>query len=352
MKKSSILTLISVPLFMSLTSLYADNNDIMTTMVSTTSFGYSADDGANFLAYKDVIVDSMGNPAMYLLDSSISRQEMLKIIVNISWGLTNINYAWEFNDIKSSDWVAPYIATALKKWIISNTVLFRPNDKVTEAETLKMILRARGIEKTTGYSSWYTGYNIRAKNMGLIDYDISPNMNAVRGFIFHVAARTYADFSTSLYWDGEEEGVMVGTVEMLGSKSIYSNLSLSNSFSIFLALLDDVGLKEGFTNVWPITVFVPTNSAFWKLSAQTLIDLQKPENKAVLLNIFKDHIVSGYHTINDDADGTTLKTLSGKSLRITKSGDNFLINWRYTIQTTNIKSANGIIQIVDTVLVP
>jgi uncharacterized surface protein with fasciclin (FAS1) repeats len=337
---------------MSVWSSYADDMNILSNIVSTTSFGYSADDGANFLAYKDVIVDAMGNPALYLLDSSISRQEMLKIVVNISGWLTNVDYMWEFNDVKSADWVAPYIETALKKWIISNTVLFRPNDKVTESETLKMILRARGIEKITGYPNWYTGYNIRAKNIGLIDSDISPNMNAVRGFIFHVAARTYSDFSNSAYGTNEEEGVMVGTIKMLGSKSIYSNLNLSSSFSTFLTLIEDAGLTEGITNVWPITVFVPTNSAFWKLSAQTLVDLQKPENKSTLINVFKDHIVSGYHSINDLSDETTLKTLSGKSLYITKSGDNFLINWKYIIQTANIKSANGIIQIVDTVLAP
>lgn len=102
------------------------------------------------------------------------------------------------------------------------------------------------------------------------------------------------------------------------------------------------------------TVFAPSNAAFAKLPAATLTDLLKPENKATLAGILKYHVINGSLTsaqILSMALPMNLVTLQGNTVTVSKNGSTVMVNNAMVIQA-DIMASNGIIHIIDTVLMP
>lgn len=150
---------------------------------------------ANFLWKKSIIVDNSGNVTKYNLDFSITRREMLKIMMNTSGRTVNDSCSGKFSDMWASDWGCKYAEAALKEWFISQNVSFRPNDNVTQIEALKMVMQAKWLKRdaTDDWRAWYVS---KAKKENLINGDyLEYNDNALRGWIFSVAANSYTDFS-------------------------------------------------------------------------------------------------------------------------------------------------------------
>lgn len=108
--------------------------------------------------------------------------------------------------------------------------------------------------------------------------------------------------------------------------------------------LDDILESEG-----PYTVFAPTNEAFGKLPAGVLNDLLKPENRAKLQEILRNHVVSGKIMSSVLSDGQTATSIGNSDLKVQKSGNNLLINGA-SVSTADIEASNGVIHIVDTVI--
>jgi uncharacterized surface protein with fasciclin (FAS1) repeats len=153
-----------------------------------------------------------------------------------------------------------------------------------------------------------------------------------------------------------EKTVMVGGAAMFPSKNIIQNAVNSKDHTTLVAAVKAAGLVETLEGKGPFTVFAPTNAAFGKLPAGTVDTLVKPENKATLTKILTYHVVPGKLEASDLTDGKKLKTVQGEDLTVKRSGDQIMIidakGGSSTITIKNVNQSNGVIQVVDTVLMP
>ena len=156
---------------------------------------------------------------------------------------------------------------------------------------------------------------------------------------------------------------MVGGAAMYSTKNIVANAVNSKDHTTLVAAVKAAGLVDTLSSKGPFTVFAPTNTAFAKLPAGTVDTLVKPENKATLTSILTYHVVPGRITAGQIASmamrhrGTaTLKTVQGESLRFRKSGSGWVVmdskGGQARIAIANVMQSNGIIHVVDRVLMP
>ncbi len=158
--------------------------------------------------------------------------------------------------------------------------------------------------------------------------------------------------------------VMVGGKEMSPEKNIIANAVKSADHTTLVAAVKAAGLVKTLEGAGPFTVFAPTNEAFAKLPEGTVDTLLKPENKAKLTAILTYHVVAGKLTFNKlaekikaDGGSATLKTVNGKDLTVMMNGPhNIVIKDEKgnvaTISTYDVIQSNGVIQVVDSVLMP
>jgi hypothetical protein len=149
---------------------------------------------ANFIAEKWIINDNSFTPSWYNLDDNITRREMLKILMNLSWKEVIDRCLWAFQDIATDDWGCKYAEAAVKEWYIAKNTNFRPNDLVTQIEALKMIMQGKNIERNNT-ADWRDWYKQKAETLGIIDDNyLDYDKSAVRWWIFSNSARSYSDF--------------------------------------------------------------------------------------------------------------------------------------------------------------
>ena len=154
----------------------------------------------------------------------------------------------------------------------------------------------------------------------------------------------------------EEKTVMVGGAAMFPSKNIVQNAVNSKDHTTLVAAVKAAGLVETLESKGPFTVFAPTNTAFGKLPAGTVETLVKPENKATLTKILTYHVVPGKLVAADLKDGMKLKTAEGEELTVKKDDGKVWIvdakGGRSMVTISNVNQSNGVIHVVDTVLMP
>jgi uncharacterized surface protein with fasciclin (FAS1) repeats len=153
-----------------------------------------------------------------------------------------------------------------------------------------------------------------------------------------------------------EKTVMVGGAAMFPSKNIIQNAVNSKDHTTLVAAVKAAGLVNTLESKGPFTVFAPTNAAFGKLPAGTVDNLVKPENKATLSKILTYHVVAGKLAASDLTEGKKLKTVEGEQLTIKKSDGKVMIidskGNSSTVTIPNVNQSNGVIHVVDTVLMP
>ena len=125
----------------------------------------------------------------------------------------------------------------------------------------------------------------------------------------------------------------------------------AGSFKTLAAALQAAGLVETLKGKGPFTVFAPTDAAFAKLPAGTVDDLLKPANKAKLVAILTYHVVPGKVMAAQAATLTSAKTVNGASLTIRATDGKVMID-NATVTATDIAASNGVIHVIDTVLLP
>ena len=156
---------------------------------------------------------------------------------------------------------------------------------------------------------------------------------------------------------------MVGGAAMYSNKNIVQNAINSKDHTTLVAAVKAAGLVETLSGKGPFTVFAPTNEAFAALPAGTVDNLVKPENKATLTKILTYHVVPGRITAGQIASlaakhgGTaTLKTVEGESLRFRKAGRGWQVidakGGKASITIANVMQSNGVIHVIDAVLMP
>jgi uncharacterized surface protein with fasciclin (FAS1) repeats len=156
---------------------------------------------------------------------------------------------------------------------------------------------------------------------------------------------------------------MVGGAAMYPTKNIVENAVNSADHSTLVAAVKAAGLVDTLEGAGPFTVFAPTNEAFAKLPMGTVDTLLKPENKDMLVKILTYHVVAGKVGAMDlkkmikDGNGTaTLKTVSGGTLTAKEVGGKIVLTdekgGTSTVTIANVWQSNGVIHVVDTVLMP
>jgi uncharacterized surface protein with fasciclin (FAS1) repeats len=108
-------------------------------------------------------------------------------------------------------------------------------------------------------------------------------------------------------------------------------------------------LDQVLSSTGPFTVFAPTDLAFGKLESGMIEDLLKPESKAKLTDLLKNHVVAGQINYKDLKDGQKLKTLDGKELSIEVKENRVSVDGA-VIQDRDVKTSNGVIHSVSKVL--
>jgi uncharacterized surface protein with fasciclin (FAS1) repeats len=160
-----------------------------------------------------------------------------------------------------------------------------------------------------------------------------------------------------------QQDPMVGGAAMYPTKDIVDNAVNSADHTTLVAAVKAAGLVDTLKGPGPFTVFAPTNEAFAKLPMGTVDTLLKPENKDMLVKILTYHVVAGRWSTTDikkmikAGNGKAeLKTESGGTIwAMEKDGKIVLQDEKggmSTITIPNVFQSNGVIQVVDTVLMP
>ncbi|MCW2120773.1 fasciclin domain-containing protein [Flavobacterium sp. 7A] len=156
---------------------------------------------------------------------------------------------------------------------------------------------------------------------------------------------------------------MVGGAEMFPNKNIIENAVNSKDHTTLVAAVKAADLVETLQGKGPFTVFAPTNEAFAKLPKGTVETLLKPENKKMLQTILTYHVVAGKMSSKDIMKAikagngkATLKTVSGGTLTAWMKGKKMYITdekgGMSMITIADVNQSNGVIHVVDTVLLP
>ncbi|WP_404710933.1 fasciclin domain-containing protein [Sphingomonas sp. MMS24-J13] len=156
---------------------------------------------------------------------------------------------------------------------------------------------------------------------------------------------------------------MVGGAAMYSNKTIVDNAVNSKDHTTLVAAVKAAGLVDTLSGPGPFTVFAPTNEAFNKLPAGTVDTLVKPENKDMLTKILTYHVVAGRMTSKDIM--AAIKAGGGKAMLTTVQGEPLtasMMNGKLvltdakggmaTVSIKDVMQSNGVIHVVDTVLMP
>ncbi len=134
-------------------------------------------------------------------------------------------------------------------------------------------------------------------------------------------------------------------------KSIYDTAKSTKMFTTLTAAIKAAGKQEMLQDdKGPFTVFAPTDAAFQKLPKGTLDDLLKPENKAKLAKVLAYHVVPG-KVMAADVKTMEADTAEGSKLSVKVEDGNVMVNNAKVIKT-DIPATNGVIHVIDTVLLP
>jgi len=169
-----------------------------------------------------------------------------------------------------------------------------------------------------------------------------------------------AAFAPSAY---AEKTVEVGGAPMYPSKNIVQNAVNSKDHTTLVAAVKAAGLVDTLMSPGPFTVFAPVNKAFEKLPAGTVESLLKPENKATLTSVLTYHVIAGKLSADDlkakvQAGGgkVTLTTVQGETLTVEQDGRRIAIidakGDKSFVTIPDVNQSNGVIHVVDTVLLP
>ncbi|MEN7342788.1 MAG: fasciclin domain-containing protein [Pseudomonadota bacterium] len=171
-----------------------------------------------------------------------------------------------------------------------------------------------------------------------MSFTFTPRLTAM------VASAAFALFSISDAGAGHHE-------EKMMTQNIVATADAAGTFETLLAAAGAAGLADTLANGGPFTVFAPTDDAFAALPDGTVESLLKPENKGQLQAILKFHVLSG--KVGSDAlqDGASADTLAGAPVTFTATEGGFNIE-NASIVATDIAASNGVIHVIDRVILP
>jgi uncharacterized surface protein with fasciclin (FAS1) repeats len=149
--------------------------------------------------------------------------------------------------------------------------------------------------------------------------------------------------------------LLFATIVVAACKSDIVDTAVSSpNHKTLVKLIKAAGLVEALKAEGPFTVFAPTDAAFAKLPKATVESLTKPENKDQLKAVLLYHVVKGKVTAKDVMamkSPTLVETLNGAKIKITHSKKGVMVN-NAKVTTPDLMATNGVIHVIDTVLLP
>jgi uncharacterized surface protein with fasciclin (FAS1) repeats len=160
-----------------------------------------------------------------------------------------------------------------------------------------------------------------------------------------------------------QKTVMVGGAAMYPTKTIVDNAVNSKDHTTLVAAVKAAGLVETLQSDGPFTVFAPVNNAFDKLPAGTVETLLKPENKGALAGVLTYHVLSGkfdvasiVKAIKDGKGKAEFTTVAGGKLTVSLKRKSVVITDAKggisMVTISDVNQSNGVIHVIDTVLLP
>jgi len=160
-----------------------------------------------------------------------------------------------------------------------------------------------------------------------------------------------------------KQNPMVGGAAMLPTKDIVDNAANSKDHTTLVAAVQAAGLVDTLKGAGPFTVFAPVNAAFDALPAGTVDTLLKPENKGTLASVLTYHVVPGKldassiaSKIGEGDGAATLTTVQGETLTAKAQGDGITLTDSKgnvaNVTVANVYQSNGVIHVIDKVLMP
>ena len=131
--------------------------------------------------------------------------------------------------------------------------------------------------------------------------------------------------------------------------SVVDTLAATPELSTLSGLVTKAGLTSTLNGAGPFTVFAPTNAAFAKVPAKTMEDLGK--DPARLAAVLTYHVIPGKVMAADVKTNSNVKTVNGANIAVSKAGE-FVTVEDGLVQTADIAATNGVVHVIDSVLIP
>ena len=145
--------------------------------------------------------------------------------------------------------------------------------------------------------------------------------------------------------------LVIGPANSAGEMDIVDTAVQAGNFGTLAAALEAAGLIETLKGDGPFTVFAPTDEAFAKLPEGTVQELLKQENKDQLTAILTYHVVSGAVMAEQVVGLSEAKTVNGQSVDISVNGSMVKVDEAMVV-ATDIMASNGVIHVIDSVILP
>ena len=187
--------------------------------------------------------------------------------------------------------------------------------------------------------------------------DITMNMSDKKVILINNRLMIAIDMYLAKYASNSDVTNMLSLLKYeimadFAAKNVVEVALESDVHTTLVTAVVEAGLVDTLSSDGPFTVFAPVDAAFAKLPAGTVESLLAQESKADLTGILTYHVVAGAYMASDITDGLMLETVNGDSLEFTITDGIVSINGMPTLLTTDITTSNGIVHVINDVLIP
>ena len=236
---------------------------------------------------------------------------------------------------------APLPAPGATRLVIDLRPLQEPERSPVTAAYLGHLLEAFAADALPGAASrWQTERTTRSLSRS----------STPRGCMVHASFTNKSDIRHPASPGKRRSLYMTNTMTAAEEKTIVGVAVDAGQFKTLVAAVQAAGLVETLNGSGPFTVFAPTDAAFAELPAGTVENLIKPENKEKLIAILTYHVLAG-KVMAADVKTSSVKTVNGKDLSIVVNDGEVTINGA-TVVATDVAAKNGVIHVIDSVLLP
>ncbi|QOV22494.1 fasciclin domain-containing protein [Anabaenopsis elenkinii] len=280
-----------------------------------------------------------------------------------------------FADVPGNFWAVSAIQEAYETGFMSGYPgnLFLPNQEIRKVEAIVALTNGLGLKNRENslavVNTYYTDAsaipnyaldNVAAATEASIVVNY-PNINLLNPLDPLTRAEASAILYQALVREGQMQALdrnlvatkyIVGATEQTQSQDIVSIAASSEAFTSLTSLLQTANLAGILQQPGPYTVFAPTDQAFAALPAGTLEELQQPENRELLIQILRYHVVPGQITANQLLPGELITFEDVPvNIQVDRATNQIVVNDANVIQP-NVQASNGVIHVINEVLIP